>query len=171
MSETLLRECEEETETSSTRTTTSSTTGQQTSHQTSGTVNKLFENRFLLTFLSGSLTANDDIDLEFNYTHHVTSCSASGTSATQTTATGSTSSTLAALLNNPIVASSLPPTPPGSACGSDSENVTKTRSKKLLQQNQNNLISIQPKNAINGTAVILTEEEKRTLIAEGNTNY
>ena len=29
------------------------------------------------------------------------------------------------------------------------------------------LISIQPKNAIHGSAVVLTEEEKRTLIAEG----
>lgn len=34
-------------------------------------------------------------------------------------------------------------------------------------QSMSTLISIQPKNAASGTAVILTEEEKRTLIAEG----
>ncbi|KAI2808622.1 sequence-specific DNA binding [Blomia tropicalis] len=33
--------------------------------------------------------------------------------------------------------------------------------------NMQALISIQPKNAIHGTAVVLTEEEKRTLVAEG----
>lgn len=153
----------------------------------------------------------------------------SGTGSTKLSSTANSAtvaavqnSTLAALLNNPC----LPPTPPSSQCGSDSETqrnpsleiltnshspTTTTTSSSLnstprKKSNKNAtsnsggvggggsghtsasssgasspsgagcgagggsmqaLISIQPKNAIHGTAVILTEEEKRTLIAEG----
>ncbi|XP_054160167.1 cyclic AMP-responsive element-binding protein 3-like protein 2 [Oppia nitens] len=76
-------------------------------------------------------------------------------------------STLAALLNNPC----LPPTPPSSVCGSDSE-ATALRQKAAKKAVlggicRSQLISSLPKNAIHGSAVVLTEEEKRTLLAEG----
>nr|XP_027204308.1 cyclic AMP response element-binding protein A-like [Dermatophagoides pteronyssinus] len=48
-------------------------------------------------------------------------------------------------------------------------NIGSSTSNSTAMNNQSihALISIQPKNATHGTAVILTEEEKRTLIAEG----
>ncbi|KAK4336904.1 hypothetical protein RND71_043469 [Anisodus tanguticus] len=46
-----------------------------------------------------------------------------------------------------------------------SNNLTTNRNRTSVQS-MSSLISVQPKNAASGTAVILTEEEKRTLIAE-----
>ncbi|CAG2108975.1 unnamed protein product [Medioppia subpectinata] len=124
------------------------------------------------------VTSNDpkpeDIDLQANE---------AAVATTTTTETTKPVSTLAALLNNPC----LPPTPPSSHCGSDSETIfhhvieqkpldfrriADIRRKSgvksgVTASSPTTLISIQPKNAIHGSAVVLTEEEKRTLLAEG----
>jgi hypothetical protein len=149
---------------------------------------------------SFSHLVDEDIDLELSLSD-VTTTPRPTTQTTQSTtplitvASTQSTSTLAALLNNPC----LPPTPPSSQCGSDSENVSfrsvsalsvlflaeiqtffllffrisEIRRKNAIKGTtvtsnpSSTLISIQPKNAIHGSAVVLTEEEKRTLIAEG----
>ena len=85
----------------------------------------------------------------------------------------SSHSTLAQLLNTTSNHIQTPPTPPNSTCESDTndyDNPTSKCTKKVVRSGggqHNNLISIQPKNYQNGQLIVLTEEEKRTLIPEG----
>ena len=50
----------------------------------------------------------------------------------------------------------------------NSSSTASNRNNRSTIQSMSSLISVQPKNACSGTIVVLTEEEKRTLIAEGN---
>ena len=120
---------------------------------------------------------DEDIDLHLNFSDVTPQQHSPATtvSAVVTPSSQTTTSTLAALLNNPC----LPPTPPSSHCGSDSENVSfrsvflfstafslffrrisEIRRKNAIKATpcvtsstpSSTLISIQPKNAIHGSA-------------------
>jgi polyhydroxyalkanoate synthesis regulator phasin len=145
--------------------------------QIKSSLNSVFRSHSPLNRNIHSVIEEEDIDLQMTTSDEfLTHNSIQIPNSTQQQKT----STLAALLNNPC----LPPTPPSSQCGSDSENVriSEIRRKNAIKASQmttnstinsnslsmsSTLISIQPKNAIHGTLVQLTEEEKRTLIAEG----
>ncbi|RWS17389.1 putative Cyclic AMP-dependent transcription factor ATF-6 beta-like protein [Dinothrombium tinctorium] len=84
-----------------------------------------------------------------NTTKNVTLAALLNSNTTNSLPTCSSPSTTTTTTTVPS-SSQLPPTPPGSNSGSDCE-----------------MNNTSPKNAASGTAVVLTEEEKRTLIAEG----